>query len=248
MSYELPDVAMYEWGQDQTFGGTTVLHYIVGPRGKVGFVRDLLVDVTTSLVGTTTVPEIQVGISSGDTTYGRYRLGTAITTGLAVGSYSASNEQITGFPPRVATDFTSHVVLDGGPLTTAGVAGGTYLTVAPNGRIPPSGNLVTGCVSGTSSRMRITLAQPLPYNLVTGQLVNVRGVGGVTTPNTFNTAVLALNTAGNWIEITTTFGGTYTAGGLVDFITVVTLAAGSGAPAGGGYARVKIQWIGANTP
>ena len=28
--------------------------------------RDIMVEVTTALVGTTTVPEIQVGISSGD--------------------------------------------------------------------------------------------------------------------------------------------------------------------------------------
>jgi hypothetical protein len=248
MSYDISDVAMYEWGQDQTFGSASVNHYIVGPRGKVGFVRDLLVDITTSLIGTVTVPEIQIGISSGDTTYGRYRLGTTITTGLPIGSYSASNEQIIGYPPRTATDFTSHVVLDGGPLTTAGVAGGTYLTVAPNGRIPASGNLVVNCVSGGSSHMRLFLAQPLPYNLAVGQLVNVRDVAGVTTSNVFNTAITALSTTANYIEIGTSFGGTYTGGGIVDFITVVTLLAGTGSSAGGGYARVKIQWVGANAP
>ena len=37
MSYELSDVKEYSWGLDQTFGATTVTHYIVGPKGKVGF-------------------------------------------------------------------------------------------------------------------------------------------------------------------------------------------------------------------
>ena len=35
MSYEMADTITYEWGQDFTFGATTVYHYIAGPRGKV---------------------------------------------------------------------------------------------------------------------------------------------------------------------------------------------------------------------
>jgi hypothetical protein len=38
MAYDVSDVELYQWGQDATFGSTTVLHYIVGPRGKVGFI------------------------------------------------------------------------------------------------------------------------------------------------------------------------------------------------------------------
>jgi hypothetical protein len=37
MSYSDSDVELFQWGQDATFGATTVVHYINGPRGKVGF-------------------------------------------------------------------------------------------------------------------------------------------------------------------------------------------------------------------
>jgi hypothetical protein len=249
MSYDLPEQVTYEWGQDATFGSTSVLHYIVGPRGKVGFVRDLMADITTSGVGSSTVPEIVVGISSGDATYGRYRLGTATGTAYGIGAYSASTELITGNPPRVATDFAGHVVLDGGPYTTGGVAGGTYLTVVPAGRIPASGMVVTNVVNGAGNVPRITLRDPIPPQLVTGQLINVHNVGGATGTNGVQLAISAINTANNWIETSGTFGGAYTTGGLVDIVTVVSLKAGTGgSPAGGGFARVKIQWVGINTP
>lgn len=250
MSYELPDQITYEWGQDATFGGTSVSHFIVGPRGKAGFVRDIMVDVTTSLVGTSAVPEIAIGISAGDATYGRYRLGTAIGTGLGVGTYAASNEAITGNPPRTLGDFAGHVVLDGGPLTTSGTAGGTYLSVVPTGRIPPSGMVVTNVVNGSANVVRMYLRDPLPPQLVTGQLVNVRGVTGATGANGSSVAISALDRTANWIELSgTTFGGTYIAGGLVDVVVVVRCLQGSGgSPAGGGYVRVKIQWVGAVTP
>src|SRR6266436_2540240 len=120
---------------DATFGATAVTHQIMGPRGCVGYVRDVMVDVTVSLVGTTTVPEIDVGFSSGDTTFGPYRLGTSATVGYGVGAHRASQEPITGNIPRSLGDYAGHVVLDGGPYTSAGVAGGTFGTQIPVGRI-----------------------------------------------------------------------------------------------------------------
>ncbi len=256
MSYETSDIRDYQWGQDATFGATTVTHYIVGPKGKVGFVRDISVDVTTSLVGTTTVPEIDVGISSGDFTFGRYRLGTAASganAAYAVGPHSASQEAITGNPPRALADYAGHVVLDGGPLTSSGIAGGSYGTQVPSGRIPAigGGGLVTNVVSGTGSVCRVYLNGMLPAkDLTVGQSVTVQGINGATGANGLQT-ISAIDSSGafQWIELSgTTFGGTYTNGGEVMLNVVVTMKAGSGTPAGGGFGRVRIQWIGAETP
>lgn len=109
---------------DGTFGATTVNHNMIGPKGCVGFVRDIIVDVATALVGTTTVPEVDVGTASGDTTYGRYRLGTSAIAGYGTGIHRASQEaQVKGNPPRNAEDFAGHVELDGYPLNASGYAG-----------------------------------------------------------------------------------------------------------------------------
>jgi hypothetical protein len=53
------------------------------------------------------------------------------------------------------------------------------------------------------------------------------------------------STPPQWFETGTSFAGTYTNGGIVFLNTVVTLLAGTGTSAGGGYVRVKIQWVGA---
>src|ERR1700719_1053512 len=103
MSYELSDVMTYEWGADSTFGLTTVQHFIVGPRGKIGFVRDIAA----------VVPEIAIGITSADATYGRYRLGSTASSNYPVGTYLASNELWVGNPPRNLQDYADHVKLDG---------------------------------------------------------------------------------------------------------------------------------------
>src|ERR1700687_1123515 len=115
MSYDKPQTREYIFN-DATFGGTSVVHNAIGPKGCTGYVRDISVDVTTSLVGTTTVREIQIGTSSGDSTYGRYRLGTTASLGYGTGVHMASQEAITGNPPRNLQDFAHHVELDGYPL------------------------------------------------------------------------------------------------------------------------------------
>lgn len=248
MAYDKSDIE--EWSYtDATFGGTSVVHYVIGPKGKVGFVRDIIVDVTTSLVGTTTVPEIDVGISSGDATFGRYRLGSTAILGYGVGPHRASCDPgITGNPPRTAADYTGHVVLDGGPLDAN--------FRVPAGRIPQSGLQVTNVVNGTANVARIFLGL-MPQNLAVGQLVEVIGVLGATASGMTTGTLLsgrapisALSTTLNYIELSgTTFGGTYTSGGMVNPITVITAAAGvGGTPAGGGSLKVKIQWLGADVP
>jgi hypothetical protein len=260
MAYDVSDVELYEYSEGQTWAsglsitGTAAINkYIIGPRGKAGFVRDMMVEVTTSMVGTTTVPELQIGISSGDFTYGRYRLGTATATGYNTGTYRASAELITGNPPRAATDFASHVVLDGGPLSSKGIAGGSYGTVVPQGRIPASGWVITSVVQGVDSSHSRIYAQGVnpgaPFkDLSTGMLVNVQGVVGSTSVNANKQAITALDTTSFlYFEVAQTFSTAYTSGGVVSLNTVVTLLAnGAGSGAGGGAPRIKIEWVGPN--
>lgn len=249
MAYQDSDVELYQWGADSTFGGTSVTHWIVGPRGKVGFVRDIMVDITTSLVGTTSVPEIDVGFSAGDATYGRYRLGTNISTGYAVGHYRASQELWTGNPPRALADYAGHVVLDGGPFTSVVLAGGSSSTVVPKGRIPASFWAITNVVQGVdSSHSRIygigtNGASPFK-DLVVGQLVNIQNAGGSTSVNANLQAITAIDTNNQYFEVAQSFTTAYTSGGNIWLPIAVLCKAGSGAPAGGGYVRVKVQWIG----
>jgi hypothetical protein len=151
MSYDnAGSVQREEYGYtDATFGATTVAHNMIGPKGCVGFVRDIIIDVLTALVGTTTVPEIDIGTASGDFTYGRYRLGTTAILGYGTGIHRAGQEAITGNPPRVLNDFTGHVVLDGGPYgTTGSVFGGSSTTTYPLGRIPKDTAFVISAVAG----------------------------------------------------------------------------------------------------
>jgi len=264
MSYDTPDNEVYIWN-DATFGATTVNHFIVGPRGKVGFVRDIEVEVNTALVGTTTVPEVDVGIATGDFTYGRYRLGTTAILGYGPGAYKASNEPWTGNPPRTFSDFAGHMSLDGGPLFSSGISGGSFGTVLSQGRIAASGRPIINVINGTANVARVFLRDPLDPQIVVGQTVNVRGAAGATFGGPTNllgagfayqVTISALSSSAanptnpNWIELTgTTFGGTYTGGGLVDIVTWVTNKAGvGGTPAGGGIVKVKIEWVGQNNP
>jgi hypothetical protein len=87
--------------------------------------------------------------------------------------------------------------------------------------------------------------------LVNGQLVSVFGVEGVTGGGVLAAAPLAvssLNLVNNYFEVPLTFGGAYTGGSVVNVVVVVSCKAGTGSGGGGGFVRVKIQWLGANTP
>ena len=250
MAYEVSDVELYQYQEFSTWAATSVTRYIIGPRGKVGFVRDLMVDITTSMVGTTSVPELQVGISAGDTTYGRYRLGTATATGYGIGPVRASCEAWTGNPPRTLADFAGHVVLDGGPLSSKGIAGGSYGTVVPAGRIPANGAwFVTSIVQGVnSSHSRIFVNGSQPFkDLIVGNLVNIQGSLGATSVNAQIQAITAIDTTNfQYIEVAQSFSTAWTSGGIVNLVTVVTMKAnGATSGAGGGVPRVKIQWLGA---
>lgn len=109
------------------FGATTDSMKIIGPKGKKGLVRDIEVDLTANAVGTTSVPEINVGTASADFSYARFRLGTTAIAGYtsAASPYRASqiggNTLIDGTP--VYEDFAGHVKLSTAyiPADTAAV-------------------------------------------------------------------------------------------------------------------------------
>lgn len=104
----------YYFQPSAAFGATLDTQRHMGPKGKQGLVRDILVDITATMVGTTSVPEIAVGASSGASTYGRFRLGTTAIAGYAATApFRAS--VIGGFTLDDGTptfqDFTGHVMM-----------------------------------------------------------------------------------------------------------------------------------------
>jgi hypothetical protein len=101
------------------FGATLDTTRIVGPKGRKGYVRDIMVDVTASMVGTTSVPEIAVGASSGTAEYARFRLGTTAVAGYAAtavfrASVVGGNTLVDGTP--VFEDYTGHVKMATAPI------------------------------------------------------------------------------------------------------------------------------------
>jgi hypothetical protein len=124
--YDNPEIMVYEFGATPEvalqFGaaGETVAYPFLGPKGKRGKVVDMEVAVTETMVGTTTVPEIGVGVAAGTAgtpsyTYARYRVGTAAGTGLTAAATAPFRVRslCTGNPtPPVSGLFTGHVALE----------------------------------------------------------------------------------------------------------------------------------------
>lgn len=110
--YDNPQTEVYIQ-PSSAFGATTEIQTHIGPKGKKGLVRDIEVDITADMVGTTTVPEINVGTASGDVSYARYRLGSAAGAGYAAAATPkrARQEGVSGIPP-VKSDFAGHVALE----------------------------------------------------------------------------------------------------------------------------------------
>jgi hypothetical protein len=126
------------------FGAATISKKYQGPPGKVGLVRDIRVGLTAAAVGTTSVPEVDVGSAIADSSYARMLLGTSAIAGYAAGEYRAkylcqSAQGRTGaFPPQL-TDFANHICLEGnnasvptGGTCTAAVAAANQITVNGN--------------------------------------------------------------------------------------------------------------------
>lgn len=123
MSYDNPKTETYFF-PSSAFGATTESRKILGPKGKKGLVRDIRTYLTADCVGTTTVPEINVGSAASvvgtlKTEYARHRLGTtAILGNTAAGTpyrARALTENAagrTGGSPPALNDFTGHVALE----------------------------------------------------------------------------------------------------------------------------------------
>ena len=114
--YANPETIRYPSAPSAAFGAATQTQTFIGPKGKKGLVRDIEVFLTADAVGTTTVPEIDVGTASGDVSYARLRLGSAAGTGYGTGVQRASQLIATlgtaQVPPPAASDYAGHVALE----------------------------------------------------------------------------------------------------------------------------------------
>lgn len=117
MPYDNPQREVYVI-PSSAFGAANENVAFKGPAGKVGLVRDIAVEITADMVGTTTVPEIRVGSSAQANDYARYRLGTtAIAGNTAAGTPYRAKSLVagpanTGGVPPVLNDFAGHVALE----------------------------------------------------------------------------------------------------------------------------------------
>lgn len=133
MSYDIPSRREHYYLPSSAYGATTASKTIVGPAGKKGTVRDILMIPSADCVGTTTVPEITVGSGAGLTEYARFRLGTTAVLGYTAAagprrarSLTDTAQGRTGTPPPVLNDFSGHVALETAkiPADTAFVISG----------------------------------------------------------------------------------------------------------------------------
>ena len=135
-TYDVPKQERYTL-LASAFGGTAVSRTFQGPPGKQGLVRDIVIDVTTAMVGTTSVPELRVGTTATDSSFARWLLGTSATVGIGTGEYRARSlctkaQGRTGSKAQELNDFAHHIALEGNdgsntPSTAADVNGFAYL-------------------------------------------------------------------------------------------------------------------------
>lgn len=123
-TYDNPQTEFYML-LGSAFGAATTSRSFQGPPGKKGLVRDIIMCITASMVGTTSVPEIRVGTAASDNSFARWLLGTNATTGYTAtgglgssGSFRArslcTNAQgRTGNIPLQLNDFANHIFLEG---------------------------------------------------------------------------------------------------------------------------------------
>jgi hypothetical protein len=113
MSYDQPQREVYSIPSG-AFGAGAIATKFIGPKGKVGLVRDISVEISADMVGTTTVPEIGVGLASSGVDYARFRLGTTAILGYTAASTPRrASGLVVGNPtPPTLTDFAGHVLLE----------------------------------------------------------------------------------------------------------------------------------------
>jgi hypothetical protein len=116
-TYDKPQTEVY-YIPSFAFGNSTATKTLKGPKGKKGVVRDIIMIPSADMVGTTTVPELDVGSASGLVEYARFRLGsTAIlgytaAAGIQRAAALVSGPANTGGIPPVQNDFAGHVALE----------------------------------------------------------------------------------------------------------------------------------------
>jgi len=102
----------------QAFGNATATFNYISPAGRRGVVVDIVADISADMVGTTTVPEIDVGTASGDVSYARFRLGTSAAAGYTAAQGVRRASQVLRtlgtpqVPPPAVSDFAGHVALE----------------------------------------------------------------------------------------------------------------------------------------
>lgn len=151
MSYDNPSKKETYVLPSAAFGATSEALAIKGPKGKTGLVKDIRNYVTANMVGTTTVPEINVGSAASVvgtllTEYARHRLGTtAILGNTAAGTpyraraLAAGKANNAGGLPPTLDDFTGHVALE-----TAKIPADTVVYIS---RVAGSGGTPAGTAS-----------------------------------------------------------------------------------------------------
>jgi len=140
MSYELVGAFRERYMVPAYTYTATAAKTLQGPPGRKGLVRDILANVTTTLVGTTSVPEVRVGTASSDNSFARFLLGTTATAGYATGIFrarslcQAAQNRFGNFPTRLA-DFANHIFLEGnntsGSATLPGTSDGQTFVFLP---------------------------------------------------------------------------------------------------------------------
>lgn len=124
MSYDFPKKETYFF-PSAAFGATTESRAIKGPKGMKGLVRDIRQYISADMVGTTTVPEINVGSAASDAgavlaEYARFRLGSTAILGYTAAGFPVvraralclAGANAPGGIPLVLSDFTSHIKLE----------------------------------------------------------------------------------------------------------------------------------------
>jgi hypothetical protein len=132
MSYDNPQREVYVI-PSTAFGAANESLKFIGPAGKTGLVRDIMVEPTADMVGTTTGPEINDGASANASEYARFRLGTTAILGYTAAAGPRRAKSLVGGPantggvPPTLADFASHVLLETAriPADTAFFISGT---------------------------------------------------------------------------------------------------------------------------
>jgi hypothetical protein len=138
MSYDKPWKSEVYYMPSSTYGSAAVQKKIKSPKNKQGLVKDINVLVSADCVGTTTVPELNVGVSAGSSEYARFRLGTTATVG-----YTAAN---TPFRARALVE--GQAGFNGAQLTLADFAGHISLETA---KIPADTGVFISAVAGVGT-------------------------------------------------------------------------------------------------